>query len=315
MDMPLISVIVSAYKAEEYIDKCVESIIHQTYKHLEIILIDDGSPDNCPKICDEWAKKDSRIKVIHKQNGGVSSARNAGIANANGEYIVFVDSDDYIEPKMYERLICAMLNDNSDMAVCGYNHRKNINFEADELITNSEAINYMFDNTAHPAFEGYSCNKLYRKNIVENFELYFDTNIKMCEDTLFNFTYLNKCKKVSIVSYIGYNYFDNENSVTNSRDKSYKYIIFDLTQHFIENADEKNINNILMWSFYWWIGILNDFYQFSGDSNVVKKSTDFVKKYRYALLRCKKLSRINKIQVLLISYFKKIYLSYLMKNR
>ena len=97
MEKPLISVIVPVYKVEPYINRCVESIVNQSYKNLEIILVDDGSPDNCPKMCDEWAEKDNRIKVIHKQNGGVSSARNEGIANSNGEYISFVDGDENIQ--------------------------------------------------------------------------------------------------------------------------------------------------------------------------------------------------------------------------
>ena len=91
-----ISIIIPVYNVEKYIDKCIDSIVNQTYQNLEIILVDDGSPDNCPKMCDEWAKKDDRIKVIHKANGGVSSARNVGIEQAQVEYICFVDSDDYI---------------------------------------------------------------------------------------------------------------------------------------------------------------------------------------------------------------------------
>ena len=106
---PLISVIVPVYKVEEYLDKCVESIVDQTYRNLEIILVDDGSPDNCPKMCDEWAKKDKRIKVIHKENGGLSDARNAGIDIAKGEYITFIDSDDtvsidFIESNLFNKI-------------------------------------------------------------------------------------------------------------------------------------------------------------------------------------------------------------------
>ena len=96
----LISVIIPVYKVEEYLDECVLSVIRQTYANLEIILVDDGSPDNCPRMCDEWATKDSRIKVIHKENGGLSDARNAGLDAAEGQYIAFIDSDDYIKPDM-----------------------------------------------------------------------------------------------------------------------------------------------------------------------------------------------------------------------
>ena len=100
--MALISVIIPVYKVEEYLENCIQSVIKQTVSDLEIILVDDGSPDQCPEICDLWADKDSRIKVIHKENGGLSDARNAGLDIAQGEYLSFVDSDDWIAPDMYE---------------------------------------------------------------------------------------------------------------------------------------------------------------------------------------------------------------------
>ena len=116
---PLISVIVPVYGVEEYLDRCVQSIVDQTYHNLEIILVDDGSPDNCGAMCDAWAAKDSRIKVIHKENGGLSDARNAGMAIATGELMAFVDSDDHISPDMYRQLYERMQADNSDIAACG----------------------------------------------------------------------------------------------------------------------------------------------------------------------------------------------------
>ena len=113
-----ISVIVPVYKVEPYLDRCVQSVVNQTYPNLEIILVDDGSPDQCPVMCDTWAKKDPRIRVIHKKNGGLSDARNAGMAAASGEYISFVDSDDWIAPEMLERLVKALERDDSDIAAC-----------------------------------------------------------------------------------------------------------------------------------------------------------------------------------------------------
>lgn len=119
MDTPLISVIVPVYKVEAYLDRCVQSIVDQTYRNLEIILVDDGSPDNCPAMCDVWAAKDDRIKVIHKPNGGLSDARNAGMAVAAGVYMGFVDSDDYIAPNMYQLLYEHIISDACDIAACG----------------------------------------------------------------------------------------------------------------------------------------------------------------------------------------------------
>lgn len=117
--MKKLSVIVPVYKSEQYLDRCVRSILAQTYSNLEVILVDDGSPDNSGKMCDEFAASDSRVRVIHKANGGVSSARNAGLDAANGDYVAFVDSDDYIAPEMYEQLFGALKTDDS-IAACDF---------------------------------------------------------------------------------------------------------------------------------------------------------------------------------------------------
>lgn len=116
----LISIIVPVYNMEQYLERCMNSIWKQTYTNLEIILVDDGSTDKSPQMCDEYAKKDSRIKVVHKQNGGLSDARNAGLAIASGTYIGFVDSDDWIEPDMYERMYRACVEYNAQVAICRY---------------------------------------------------------------------------------------------------------------------------------------------------------------------------------------------------
>ena len=119
MKKPLITVIVPVYKTRKYVERCVESIRNQTYTNLEIILVDDGSPDDCGLVCDNFSKKDSRIKVIHKENGGLSSARNAGLDIMSGEYVGFVDSDDWIERDMYEILYERMINECADISCCG----------------------------------------------------------------------------------------------------------------------------------------------------------------------------------------------------
>ena len=115
---PLISIIIPVYKVELYLKQCVESILIQTYLNIEVILVDDGSPDSCPQICDEYARKDYRIKVIHKSNGGLSDARNVGLNIAVGQYVVFVDSDDWIENTMVEHLLFACIKYNVEMATC-----------------------------------------------------------------------------------------------------------------------------------------------------------------------------------------------------
>lgn len=116
--MPQISVIVPVYNAEQYLERCVKSILNQTLKSIEVILIDDGSPDNCPSICDDFAKKDERIKVFHQENAGVAAARNVGIRKAQGDYITFVDSDDYLEPEMYAEMFQKAKDYNCDVVMC-----------------------------------------------------------------------------------------------------------------------------------------------------------------------------------------------------
>lgn len=117
---PLISIIVPVYKVEKYLKKCIDSILNQTYKNYELILVDDGSPDCCPIICDNYAEKNDRVIVIHKQNGGLSDARNTGIAIAKGDFICFIDSDDYVSEDFCELLLNAVLKSNADMAICNY---------------------------------------------------------------------------------------------------------------------------------------------------------------------------------------------------
>lgn len=118
-NVKLISIIVPVYMAEKYLNRCIESILCQTYKNFELILVDDGSPDTSGDLCDYWAGQDSRVKVIHKENGGASSARNCGLKIAKGKYIAFVDSDDWLEPNMYEQLYKLLEENKAQMAICG----------------------------------------------------------------------------------------------------------------------------------------------------------------------------------------------------
>lgn len=114
----LVTIIIPVYKVEKYLDDCLISIVNQTYKNLEIILVDDGSPDSCPSLCEQWAENDARIKVIHKKNGGLSSARNAGLKIATGDFIGFVDSDDWVELDMYAMMVKALEENDVDFVAC-----------------------------------------------------------------------------------------------------------------------------------------------------------------------------------------------------
>lgn len=208
----LISVIVPIYKVQDYLDECVESIINQTYSNIELILVDDGSPDECPNMCDAWAKKDSRIKVVHKKNGGLSSARNAGIDVANGEYICFVDSDDFICKDALQNLYNRIKDDATVGITSGMIYRYQdgctSNFKDVWLCSVEKVIpasEFLLETMSQKA--SYTVwNKLYRREVVGNTRFREGRNN---EDTLFMYdlgkkiTNMNVCM-VEIPQYVYY---------------------------------------------------------------------------------------------------------------
>lgn len=208
----LVSVIVPVYKVEQYLDKCVQSIVDQTYTNLEIILVDDGSPDNCPKMCDDWAEKDSRIKVIHKLNGGLSDARNAGLDIYKGEYIYFCDSDDYISENAIEVLYDKLIETDSDMAVGNYSEFFNDfidkkSFEDRIIYSKDEFFFFLFRyvqlNTAW--------NKLYKRFIWESLRFPYG---QIHEDAATDYLVLEQCKRIVCVNVVTYFYFKNSDGIT-----------------------------------------------------------------------------------------------------
>lgn len=216
-ESPKISVIVPVYNVEKYLNKCVSSLVNQTYKKLEIILVDDGSPDNCPQMCDDWVKKDDRIKVIHKENGGLSSARNAGLAIAGGNYIGFVDSDDWIDEDMYEFLLSLFDRDSQiDITRCSYRtiqSGKAFYSDSDEemLADRDTFLNMMFSDTVLNS----TCTmKLYKKSAIG--EIKFDEQIKIGEDHDFNYKVMQKINYVYCSDLPKYNYVQTGGSITRS---------------------------------------------------------------------------------------------------
>jgi glycosyltransferase involved in cell wall biosynthesis len=195
----------------------VNSILAQTYSNLEIILVDDGSPDNCGKICDDFKQKDPRICVVHKANGGLSSARNAGIDIASGEYIGFVDSDDTIEPYMYEKLYNAIHRDKTELAVCAVNYV----YEDGKVLTKpglgEDAIfdfsQAMIEMNSHRIFDMAAWSKLYHRDLFN--DLRFPVG-KLSEDYYIMFRIFDRAQKVSYVDTTCYNYLQRKNSITRS---------------------------------------------------------------------------------------------------
>lgn len=218
----LVSVIVPVYKAEQYLPKCLDSILSSTYKELEIILIDDGSPDDCPAICDRYACSDPRIKVIHQENQGPAAARNAGLAMATGTYVSFVDSDDAISPILYEMMVSAMERTGADMAACEASNSEEhlvlqVNPEAviDRCLDSFDQQLAMLTNAPSVrTFTWTSCylwDKLYRR---VNIHFPFLTQCIIGEDLEFNWKYIHTCAKTVMVPYALYLYRLNQQGIT-----------------------------------------------------------------------------------------------------
>lgn len=215
MNNDLISVIVPVYKVEQYLDECVSSIVNQTYKNLEIILVDDGSPDSCGKMCDNWAKKDTRITVIHKENGGLSDARNAGLDIFKGEYVAFVDSDDYVESNYIETLYTNIKD--ADMCLCNItafsenNQKKAV---VEKGIVDSDKFFEMMFSPETSQYSVVAWNKLYRRNLWDNVRYPFR---KIHEDRYVSCDIISQCSKIVCLEDYLYWYRYHEGSISTIR--------------------------------------------------------------------------------------------------
>ena len=231
--------IIPVYNVEQYLARCIKSLLLQTYAKLEIILVDDGSTDASGNICDEWQEKDSRIVVIHQSNQGVSSARNAGLRVATGEYIGFVDSDDYVDVNMYEDLYRNLLESDADVAACSFiNEYENattpgLGIGIDKIMTNIEAIKY---DLFHGMF--ITCNKLFSRKACYN--VFYDENVIKGEDRLFDVMALLNFEKVVYINKPYYHYCHRSNSAGTkkytSKDKSLIFACKKI-KSLVENKD------------------------------------------------------------------------------
>ena len=215
--MDLISIIVPVYGVEAYLDRCVRSLVTQSYDRLEIILVDDGSPDNCPAMCDAWAARDSRIQVIHKENGGLSDARNAGLAAASGEYIAFADSDDWVDAQYIRSLYEALRETDSEIAACDVCVTSRETGEScsfakapARICTPAEAIGDILQGTG---FRAVAWNKLYKKSLLLHEKYPVG---KYHEDEFFTYRILAKANRLVYVDRPLYFYFQRPGSIMNS---------------------------------------------------------------------------------------------------
>ena len=249
MTKGLVSVIVPVYNVEKYLDRCLNSIVNQTYANLEILLIDDGSPDNCPTICDEWAKKDKRIRVIHKKNAGLGMARNTGIENSSGEYFIFCDSDECIEPELAERCYAAAVKYGADTVLYGMNRvdssgRKvssKIPYSAKEVYTGEEIKNIVLPAITANAPEDEMLKYIdlsawasfFSARLIHESGWRFVSEREIISEDVFSLLGLYKnVKTVSVLSEAFYNYYMNSSSLT----QVYRSDRFDKIKDFYQKS-------------------------------------------------------------------------------
>lgn len=242
MNNPLVTVVVPIYNVEKYLDRCISSIVNQTYKNLEIILVDDGSPDNCPQMCDDWAKKDNRIKVIHKENAGAGMARNTGIDNSCGSYILFVDSDDYIDLQTIEKSVQVIKESQSDVVMFGrFTAFADGSLKETPVVTDEYYFsgNQVVDDIlpglfVHERGIGISsCNKIFNLQLIKDNNIKFKSEREiLSEDAVFHLEYFAYVKVVTIIPESFYYYYRNEDSFS----RSYKKNLQELNNKFLEHC-------------------------------------------------------------------------------
>ncbi len=294
--IPLVSIIVPVYKTEQYLDRCVESLVNQTYKNLEIILVDDGSPDNCPAICDKWAQIDNRIKVIHKENGGVAAARNAGLSIIKGDYIGFVDSDDYIDFDMYQVLMGHALSTSADISICGYYQGDDTKiYSTFTKITHDEAKKRVL---VGEYTYGVLWNKLYKRQCVQGINM---PNLVCCEDLVYNFYAFNNAESIYKSDEKLYHYMDNENSIVRS---SFSRSAFDalkakqIIYNEVQSKELKNyaVKGLISTVFVLLSGIIsNNLYlnEFDNLRNIIKE-------HSHSILKSPIISMRDKVKTIII---------------
>lgn len=320
MTKELISIIVPVYNVEKYLKKCVDSIVNQTYKNLEIILVDDGATDNSGKICDELVELDNRIRVYHKKNGGLSDARNYGVERAAGDYIGFVDSDDYIDAEMYEKLYEAIKKENVDVAECNL---KIVYPEKTDLFTDQKYYQicnkqeYLEEYLKIEKFFGSACVRLTKADIAK--KLKFPVG-KLYEDTYYAYDLIGIVDKYVIMDNPYYNYLMRENSITNAKFNPRIFDLIEIVEKFHTNV-YKNYPSLKEAAdcrkMYAYFSVLNSILleeDFKNNS-FYKQIIDYFKEEYTKLLRNKYITRNRKLSILLIKFSINLYRKVLLRYK
>lgn len=317
--MPEISIIVPVYNVEKYLEKCVDSILAQTFRDFEVVLVDDGATDSSGKLCDQLCEKDARIRVIHKENGGLSSARNAGIENARGNYLAFIDSDDYIDPGMMEELYRNIVNEDADLSVCGmfdcyYGKEPKIHEPFYQVMDPKEAIDIAFTGDFSAIS---SVNKLYKSSVMK--DIRFPVG-KIYEDAFICVDVFLACKKIVLTSKQYYYYYHRENSITTMSFSKKKFDTIAAYQHNYQLIKEHypELIEIAAGRLFWAHMLVLDQLLNAENRKDFKEQEDqivgFLKKHRKQVMKSPVLTRSRKIGMAALSVNRELYKQIVLYN-
>lgn len=310
--MKKLSIIIAVYNGEKFIEKCINSISNQTYKTLEIIVIDDASTDKTYEMCNKLKNKDNRIRIYRNQfNMGVSASRNKGINYSTGDYITFVDVDDYIEKDMYNKLLKVLEDDKIGIAMCNFfmqyqekDIRKNI--EKVEILTQTEMFEKIF---LSDFFGGFVWNKIYRINIIREKNLKFDEDIHICEDLLFNYKYISSISKGYYTSEKMYHYIQNSDSVYNNYNSNWNSVI-EAYERIKVLLNEKNIEDFKYSYLYSVLNLKEKIYLCNiNNKDINKIIQEKIKENKMGIYRNKNLTMNTKFKIFIKIYMMKIFIA------
>ena len=316
----LVSIVVPVYNSKESLMFCVDSLLKQTYKNIEIVLIDDGSTDESPILCDSLEEKYNNVRTYHKENGGLSSARNYGIEKSSGEYICFVDSDDYINYKMIEILMDSIYKNNSDISVCNFmdvydysNNQKNAEFDkiSIENFSKFEALKMLTN--LNVGFAPNVCNKIFNKKLFSN-NLF--PNGKLYEDMIVTTTAINNSNNISYINVPLYYYYQRKDSITKSYNlKEYDHIEMSmLVLKYIEKNCPKVKKYFLTYHVINCISVINKMILFDKlDMQIYKNSVKFIKKNKKSIFSDTNLNKKKKLQIKI--FYKSLFIYSLIIKR
>lgn len=313
-EIKMVSIIVPVYNAEKTLCKCIDSILGQTFEDIEVLLINDGSKDNSEKICLEYASKDARVKYFFQENSGPSAARNKGLEEAKGQYIQFVDSDDFIEENMTEKLVNEMLKSNVDLVICGYKavgmkNTKQIRYIPEIFSLDNGFFNIVNSKQRFGEFHSL-CTKLYKREKITTF---FNPEYVLAEDFVFNMHYLKNIKSVSVLDECLYNYMAGSESVTRFNYRTNEDMISKQNKEIIEIYKQKNASDkeIAILYYQWYMKLLKNFFYENKSRGTLSKFRVFIKRSEFIFNEFFDTLNINNKELIAIKENKlyKVYIS------